>query len=75
MSDMEIWGPCGHNWFDFACYAAGALDEGNEARAVEVQAAACAACSNELGYHLEVAGLIYEAVEVATASDGRPPLR
>jgi hypothetical protein len=44
----------------------------DEARAVEVQATPCAACSDELGDHLEVAGLIYEAVDVATASDRRP---
>ena len=71
MSDTEIWGPCGHNWLDFACYAAGALDDENEARAVEVQAVACATCSDELGDLVEVAGLIYEAVDVAPAS-GRP---
>ena len=53
MSDTEIWGPCGHNWLDFACYAAAALDDKDEARAVEVQAVACATCSDELGDHLE----------------------
>ncbi|MDF3049215.1 MAG: hypothetical protein K0R87_853 [Pseudonocardia sp.] len=68
MGDAEIWGPCGHNWLDLACYAAGALDDENEARAVEVQAVACATCLDELGDHLEVAGLIYEAVDAATAS-------
>jgi hypothetical protein len=30
-----------------------------------VQAVACVTCSDELGDHLEVAGLIYEAVDVA----------
>jgi hypothetical protein len=35
MSDnTEIWGPCGHNSLDFACYAAGVLDDEIEARAV-----------------------------------------
>jgi hypothetical protein len=48
----------------------GALDDENEARAVEVQAVACVACSDELGEHLEVAGLIYEAVDVVTGSSG-----
>jgi hypothetical protein len=38
MSDTEIWGPCGHKWLDFACYAASALDDGNEVRAVEAPA-------------------------------------
>jgi hypothetical protein len=72
MSDTGIWGPCGHNWLDFACYAAGALDDGKEVRAVEVQAVVCAACSDELGDLVEVAGLIYEAVDVAPASVWRP---
>ena len=70
MSDTEIWGPCGHNWLDFACYAAGVLDDEIEARAVEVQAVACAACSDELGDHLELAGLIYEAVVLFAGSSG-----
>ena len=52
----------------------GALDDENEARAVEAQAVTCAACSDELGDHLEVAGLIYELVKVALTSDGPPPL-
>ena len=64
MSDTEIWGPCGHEWINFACYAVGALDDEIEVRAVEMQAAACAACSDELGDDLEVAGLLYEAVDV-----------
>jgi hypothetical protein len=72
MSNTEIWGPCGHNWLDFACYAGGALDDENEARAVEVQAVACATCSDELGDLVEVAGLIYEGVDVAPASVWRP---
>jgi hypothetical protein len=70
MSDAEIWGPCGHNWLDFACYAAGVLDDEIEARTVEVQAVACAACSDELGDHLELAGLIYEAVVLFAGSRG-----
>jgi hypothetical protein len=73
MSDTGIWGPCGHNWLDFACYAAGALDDKNEVRAVEVQAVSCATCSDELGAHLVVAGLIYEAVGITSA--WRPPLQ
>jgi hypothetical protein len=75
MSNTEIWGSCGHNWLDFACYAAGALDDEIEARAIEVQAVACAACTDELGDHLEVAGLIHEAVDAATALDGPPRLQ
>ena len=70
MSDVEIWGRCGHKWLDFACYAAGALDDENDARAVEVQVVACAACSDELGDHLKVGGLIYEAVDVVRRSSG-----
>jgi hypothetical protein len=72
MGDMESLGPCGHNWLDFACYAAGALDDEIEARAVEVRAVACATCSDELGGHLDVAGLIYKVVDVAPASVWRP---
>jgi hypothetical protein len=53
---------------------AGALDNEMEARAVEVQAVAYAACSDELGDHVDLAGLIYEAVDAATASAWRPPL-
>jgi len=68
MSDTEIWGPCGHNSLDFAGYAAGALDDGNEVHAVEGQAVACATCSDELGDHLEIARLINGAVDIATAS-------
>jgi hypothetical protein len=70
MSDTGIWRPCGHSWLDCACYAVGGLDEEMEARAVEVQAVTCAACSDELGDHLEVAGLIYEAVDVARCQFG-----
>jgi hypothetical protein len=33
-----------------------------------VQAVACAACSDELGDHLELAGLIYEAVVLFAGS-------
>jgi hypothetical protein len=73
MSDTEIWGPCGHKWLSFACDAAGALDDEMEAGAVEVQAAVCAACSEELGDHLEVAGLIYEAFDVGRTGRRRPP--
>ena len=51
MSDTEIWGPCGHNWLDFACYAAGALDD-DEFRAVDALADACGICLAELGNHL-----------------------
>jgi|SRR5918994_3969369 hypothetical protein len=72
MSDTEIWGACGHDWLDIACYAVGAVDDENEARAVDVQAVACAACSDELGDDLEIAGLIYEAVGVATVSARQP---
>jgi hypothetical protein len=68
VSDTKIWGPCGHSWLDFACYAVGALDDEIEVRAVEMQAAACAACSDELGDDLEVAGLLYEAVDVVAGS-------
>ena len=64
----EIRGACGHDWLDFTCYAAGVLDDENEARAVEVQAVACAACWDELGGHLVVAGLIYEAVDLMNLS-------
>ena len=39
-----------------------ALDDEIETRAVEVQAVACAACSDKLGHHLVVAGLRYEAL-------------
>jgi hypothetical protein len=46
------------------------LDDGNEVRAVEVQAVVCAACSDELGDHLELAGLIYEAVLLFVGSSG-----
>jgi hypothetical protein len=53
----------------------GRLDDEIEVRAVEVQAVACAACLDEVGDHLEVAGLIYEAVDVATASAWRSPLQ
>jgi hypothetical protein len=42
MSDTKIWGPCGHNRLDFACYAAGALNNEIEVRAVEAQVVACA---------------------------------
>ena len=48
----------------------GALDDENEARAVEVQGVVCAACSDELGDHLELAGLIYEAVVLFGGSSG-----
>jgi hypothetical protein len=48
----------------------GALDDENEARAVEVQGVVCAACSDELGDHLELAGLIYEAVVLFAGSGG-----
>ena len=72
ISDVEIWGPCGHNWLDFACYAVGVLDDEVAARAIDVQAVACAACSDELGDYPEVARLIYEAVDIATASVWRP---
>jgi hypothetical protein len=33
-----------------------------------VQAVACAACSDELSDHLDVAALIYEAVDVVAAA-------
>jgi hypothetical protein len=58
--------PCGDSWLDFARYAVGALDDEIETRAVEVQAVACAACSDKLGHHLVVAGLSYEALGAAT---------
>jgi hypothetical protein len=38
MSDTEIWGACGHNWLAFACYAARAIEDEIEARAVDAQA-------------------------------------
>jgi hypothetical protein len=73
MSDTEICGPCGHSWLEFACHAAGALDDEIEARTVEVQAVACVACSDDLGDHLEVAGLIYEASTLRRRQSGGPP--
>jgi hypothetical protein len=60
MSETEIWGPCGHNWVDFACYAVGALDDEIEARAVEALADACGICWAELMDVIRVIALLDE---------------
>jgi hypothetical protein len=60
MSDTtEIRGRCGHDWANLAVYAAGVLDE-DEERAVEVQAAGCDACENELDEDRSAAALLHQ---------------
>jgi hypothetical protein len=59
MSVTKIWGPCGHNWLDFACYA-GALDDDEEIRAVEAQVGTCEICLDELMEAIKFSALLYE---------------
>jgi len=60
MSDVEIWGPCGHNWLDFAGYAVGALDDDDGFRAVVALADACGICWTELMDVIRVIALLDE---------------